>query len=187
MKRISKILALILALLMLVSVMAACGDKKDDPKSDSKSGDTSKAADTDDDDDDEPSVAGSEQSWGEITVFVPDSMNMQGGNGSFDPDDPKTVWLYDNDKATNYIEVTILDSEDNAKSNVEMSKDVNTTYSPEEIAFTAGGEWNGIAYDAHDIPCTVAYTVIGDKVYYILAAGHEYDSDVMKAVLSSLK
>lgn len=201
MKQISKLLALILALLMLVSALAACGEKKDETGSDTKSDETEAVSEATEAPSEEKTeavteaateaapapVVGEEQTWGEITVSVPDSMDMQGGSFG-NSEDLKSTTLNDKDNAANYIIVTIVDSEESARSNVEMSKSVNETYHPEDISFTAGGgSWEGITYDAHGIVCTNAFAVIGDKVFSVLAAGHAYDSDVMQMVLGSLK
>lgn len=201
MKQLSKVLALILAFAMLAAFIAACGDKKDDDKTDSKTAETPAATaeptqapvekDTAVPATEAPTestpVTGASQSWGEISVLVPDSMNMQGGNGTLDPEDEQTLWMYNNDNAADYIEVTTKYDEASAKNNIEMSKSVNETYHPEDVSFTAGGEWNGITYDAHGIACTVIYSVSGDKVYYVMIAGYPYDGDVVKTVLESLK
>ncbi len=181
MKTISKILALILAVAMLATVMVACGGKMDESKEANTATSEIGGADA-------PTVAGSEQTWGELTVFVPDSMTMEGGNGTYDPDDPKTLWLKDKEKLTNYIKVMIIDSEDNAKNNLETTKEMNEKYNPSDIKVTAGDhEWTGISYTASGYDCVMLYSVVGEKVYSTMSAGYASDGDVLKAVLSSLK
>ena len=183
MKLMTRILALMLAVLMLAAVMAACGEKKDEGKTENGGSDTASQADNGG-----AAAAGSEQTWGEITVFVPDSMNMQGGDGTFDPDDQKTLWLYDNAKATNYIKVTIVDSEDDAKSSIDTTKSMNEEYNPEDTAQTINGTaWKGVKYDASGTACSSQYAVIGDKVYFIMEAGFEFDGEIMTSILESLK
>lgn len=180
MQKISKLLALLLAIAMLAAVIAACGEKKDDSKSDA-SGSTEETA---------SAVAGKEQTWGEITVFVPDSMKMQGGNGAYDPDDKKTLWLHSNEAGTNYIEVTIVDSEDNAKTNLEGTKTMSAEYKPADLSYVSPATnqtWTGVEYDALGYHCVSAYTVAGDKVYYIMSAGYTLDAGELPAVLDSLK
>lgn len=182
MKQFSKLLALLLAVVMLAALTAACGDKKDDGKSDTTSSDmasgsASEIADV---------VEGESRTWGDLTVFVPSSMEMKGGDGTFDPDDPKTLWLYDKEKATNYIKVTIVDSEDNAKNNIDTTKSMNDSYGPEDVTVSAGGEWTGVAYDASGTPYASLYSVAGDKVYFIMMGGFKYDSKEVKSVLGSL-
>lgn len=179
MQKISKLLALILAVAMLATLMVACGDKKSDDKSDNSASET-----------DAPAVAGAEQTWGEITVFVPDTMKMTGGNGAYDPDDQKTLWLHSNEAGTKYIEVTIVDSEDNAKTNLEGTKTMSKEYSPVDLSYVSPATnqtWNGVEYDALGYHCVSVYTVAGDKVYYIMSAGYTIDSGELPAVLDSLK
>lgn len=177
MKYLSKALALILAIAMLASVMVACGEKKDDAKAGA-------GLDTA-----EPAVAGSEQTWKELTVFVPDSMNFKGGDGTFDPDDPKTAWLTDKEKATNYIKVSIVDSEDNAKNNVETTKEMNKSYNPVDssVKINDSAEWKGITYNASGTDCTMLYCTAGDKVYFVMAGGYKDNDDTLLEVLKSLK
>lgn len=201
MKQLSRVLALILAVAMLAAVTAACGEKKDGDKADAEN-ETAAATSAEitqsatenaptekvtDKPTESVPVTGAEQSWGELSVYVPDSMNMQGGNGTLDPEDEQTLWMYNNDNSADYIEVTTKYDEAGAKNNIEMSKSVNETYHPEDVSFTAGSEWNGITYDAHGIPCTVLYGAAGEKVYYVMIAGYTYDSDVVRSVLGSLK
>lgn len=177
MKYFSKVLALILAIAMLATFMVACGGKKGDDKSGA-------GADTA-----EPAVTGAEQAWGELTVFVPDSMDFKGGDGTFDPDDPKTAWLTDKEKATNYIKVSIVDSEDNAKRNIETTREMNKSYNPVDssVKINDTAEWTGITYNASGTDCTMLYSVAGDKVYFVMAGGYKDNDDTLLEVLKSLK
>ncbi len=177
MKKATQFLALILSVAMLMTFMAACGGKKE--ASDTK---TETQAET------QAATAGEVQTWGELSVFVPESMEMKGGDGTFAPDDPKVLWLYNKEKATDYIKVSIVDSEDNAKSNVDTTKSINEQYNPEDAAVTVGNtEWKGVAYDVNGIPVFSLYAVAGDKVYFIMSAGYKYDSEIITTVLDSLK
>ena len=201
MKKFSKILALFLALMMLVSVLAACGEKTDEGKSDNGSSETASQADNGGSDDSASkadagdsgsasqadnggSVAGSEQTIGEITVFVPDTMKTE------DSDDPKTVWLHSNEAGTNYIQITIINSEDDAKNNLDMTKQFSAEYNPADTSYVSpetNQTWSGVEYDALGYHCVSVYTVAGDKVYYIMSAGYTLDGGELPAVLGSLK
>ena len=181
MKKMYKLFALLLAVAMLASVMTACGDKKDTAGSD-----ITPAATADGNGD--TGVAGSEQTWGNLTVFVPDTMDFKGGNGTFDPDDRNTVWLYGKEKVTDYIKITILDSEDDAKSNIETTYSMNEEYSPIECKLAlSNGDWTGIDYSASGTDCVILYSVVVGKVYFTMSAGFPANSDVLNAVLESLK
>jgi len=186
MKTVSKVLALILAIAMIACVMAACGGSKQEEPADNGV-DITQATENNSDDSNTTAVPGKSDTWGEITVFVPDSMNMKGGNGAYDPDDTKTLWLYDNANAANYIKVSIVDSEDNAKLNVESTKEFNSESSPTDIEINAGDKtWIGVTYDYSGTPCITAYCVSGDKVYFIMEAGYAYGDSTLTAVLASL-
>ena len=178
MKKLSKVLALFLAVAMLASFMVACGGKKDEGKSDS----ASQAEDTN-------KVAGSEQTWGDITVFVPDTMDFKGGDGTFNPEDPKTVWLTAKDKPTDYIKVTIVKSEDDAKNNINTTKEINKDYNPVDssVKINDAIEWKGITYNAGGTDCCMLYTVAGDKVYFVMDGGYKDNDDTLLEVLKSLK
>ena len=81
MKTMMKVFAMMLALILTVSLFAACGG------SDSKTtADATEAAA-------ESGAEAQTTTWGEITLVVPDGMHMIGGNGTFDPDDVKTLWI----------------------------------------------------------------------------------------------
>ena len=178
MKRFSQTVSIILAAVMLLSVLAACSG------SSGGAGQKDSAQSTE-----APAIGGETQTWGEITVTVPADMRMQGGDGTFDPDDQKTLWLYDTASSMKYMKVTIVDSEDSAASDIGISKSVNEDYSPVDVTLSAGGEWKGISYDANGTPCCSMYATIGDKVFYVMMAGegYAYDSEKVKSILSSLK
>ena len=183
MKRIFGMIALLLAAMMVMTLTAACGTEKKDEGS-AQTASTQAAQDNAQDN----AVKGAEQTWGEITIFVPDSMNMQGGDGSVDPDDQKTVWLTDKDNAYSYIKVMIYDSADDVKVSIDTTKEINKEYNPEDVKMTVGGtEWNGVAYVAMNTDCSSLYATVGDKVYFLMIGGQKYDSDIVKAILASLK
>ena len=177
MKKIPRILALILAAVMLASLTAACGGDK-------KAEDDAVENLTDDRD----SATGSTQTWGEITVFVPDSMNMKGGDGTYEPNDPKTLWLYDNELPTKYIKVMIIDSVDDAQNSVNTTKSINEEYKPTDVVLTLDGQsWKGVTYTAVGTDCSSLYSVINAKVYFVMIGGYKYDGAIVQSILSSLK
>ncbi len=178
MKTVSKLLALVLAITMIATFTAACGDKKDDAKTTAGSGGSGS---------DSTSVDGAAETWGDLSIFVPSSMEMKGGDGTFDPDDPKTAWLYDKENQRNYIKVSIIADENNAKESIATTTSVNEKYNPASVALTAGSEWKGVYYNANGTDVASLYSVAGDKVYLVMMGGFKFDSDVVKAVLESLK
>jgi len=185
MKKMYKVLALVLALMMLVSVLAACGEKKDD----SKSSDTASQADNGDNGGSgSGEVAGAEQTWGNLTVFVPDTMDFKGGDGTYDPDDENTAWLYNKAKATDYIKLRLVESEEIAKDSVDTTKEFNQSYDPTDVTIGLdNSQWEGVTYNASGTTCLTAYATIGGKVYIVMEAGFETDDEALYAVLNSLK
>lgn len=174
MKHVTKLLALILAIMMIASVTAACGEKSD-KSNDSSAGSADK-------------VPGEVQTWGEITVFVPDTMTLEGGDGTLDPDDQKTVWLKGKEKATDYIMITTRYDEAGAKNNIDTTKEMNQEYNPVDVSVSFNDIfiWNGVSYTSFGIDCTSLYSVSDDKVYYLMAGGFTENDDTMMEVLRSL-
>ena len=210
MKHLSKILALILAVMMLASVLAACGDSdsKDESKSDSKA-DTSTNANNDssteanaDDDGDLASHfinAGEDQTWGNITVNVPADMVLTGGS-LIDEADPNSFRLTDQNESNyfNYINVYLVDDEDEAISNIELTKEINEDCNPSEVScysYNSDVQWNGIEYDSMGYHCANVYGTVNGKVFQVMSCGYyvlESDEGIsanenLHIVLSSLK
>lgn len=124
-------------------------------------------------------VPGEKQTWGDITVFVPDEMNIEGGA------DQKSVCLYMNNDDTRFFKVSIVDSEEIAKSSIEAAKATEEKYQTVEVT----GEnmtWEGIAI-SQGMHGFFIYSIIGDKVYYVEGNRMIYDNDIIKAVLVSLE
>lgn len=158
-----KILAFLLAVLVCVSLLAACGD---DSSSDSSSGSSSGSGSTE---------SANTQTWGDITVYVPDGMTLEGGNGTFDPDDPKTLWLREGNGGMNYIKVQLVDSAADAQNNIDMTKSMNEEYSPRDLTWTGpnGISWKGVMYEASGYLCVSLYAETNGKVYYVISAGYD--------------
>ena len=178
MKLFTRILALALALMMTVSLLAACGSSDG-----GSSADVTEAANAN-----TPDSAGTPSTWGEISVTVPDGMHMTGGNGAYDPDDPKTAWLYDDENAMHYVKISIVDSEDAAIQNIEMTRSANEEYAPADVSVaTDNTEWKGVSYLYSGEPCSTVYGKAGDKVFMVMSYSFDVNSDAkLKTVLNSL-
>ncbi|MCQ2419191.1 MAG: hypothetical protein MJ085_05325 [Clostridia bacterium] len=133
---------------------------------------------------------GSMQTWGRISVFVPDGYVLQGGNitGIDDTDEtqcsiqPETPSFYD------YYWIVITDAE-TAESNIEATKAIN---SGKNATVTAGDhEWKGVTYSMTglngSIDAGVVYSEIDGVVYQVTFVGHEPDSNEVSSVLKSIK
>ena len=168
MKKLIKITAVVMALLMCCAVFAACGD--------SKGGDSGS--------DSGNSVAGETQTWGNITVLVPDGMTLKGGN-ILDEKDPDVVNISKKDNATNYYLITINDSLDGAKSGLDSTKDANK--GSKETTFKAGKEWTAVTYEYSGAPAFQAYADFDGRYAVVQCFGFAADDETTTAVLSSLK
>lgn len=175
MKMMTRISALMLALLMAVVLLAACGDKADTPSTRPESTELVDTSDL--------------TTWGEISVYVPENMHLVGGNGAIDPEDPKTLWLYDNDNAMLYIKISIIDSEESGEDNVELTRSVNEEYNPVDVVETnLSGTWKGVSYDYNGTPCTTCYGTVEGKVFMILTYGYDFtESSTLSTILSLIK
>lgn len=173
-----KIIAFTLAL-VLVLALAACGNSPATPGSD-KPADTNAPA---------PAVKGEQQSWGLISVLVPEGYVLSGGSitGVDDTDEtqcaiqPETPSMYD------YYWICVQDAE-TAAANIEMTKSMNNA---EDITVNDGSrDWTGChyTYDAYSgkVDCGAISCVIGDATYVVNFCGHAPDSAEMIAVLASV-
>lgn len=187
MKKFTKILALILAIAMLAAVTVACGGKKE---SDTAQVDSNQAENgqADNGSGDSSSIKGEEQTWGEITVFVPEDMELNGGDMA-DKENKKAARLLAKDDAMKYINITVYEDDSNPKSNIDMTKSMNKEYNPADVSYEKDGvTWTGVEYDSYGLHCVTVYATVGSKVFYSMSAGYELKDDSnLPTVLGSLK
>ena len=169
MKKAIKIISLTLALVIALFAFASCGSSSEGGE------ETEKAADE---------VKGTEGTWGNITLLVPEGMVMTGGN-LINEDDPDTVNLKKSDDEMTYIIVRIFD-EESAKSSIDMTREINDNC--EDLTFEgAGTTWSGVQYDSFGYDIFVVYGELGEKGVMITSCGFKSDSDIIKAVVDSIK
>ena len=173
MKTFIKITAVVMAMLICCAAFVSCGGG-DTKSSDANGGDAGNAA----------SVSGKTQTWGNITVLVPDDMNFKGGS-MLDEKDPNVVNISKKDNATNYFLITINDDEEGVKSGVESTKKMNK--GSEDVTFEAGTKWTGVSYDYSGTPAFQVYGKVDGKYVVIQSFGFKTDDDVTTSVLGSLK
>lgn len=172
MKKFIKITAVVMALLMCCAIFASCGETKGDNGSGEGS---SAAADT---------VKGKTETWGNITVLVPEDMKLKGGN-VLDEKNPDVVNISKNDNATNYFLITINDTVDGVKSGLDSTKEANK--GSKDATFKAGAEWTAVTYEYSGSPAFQAYAEIDGRFAVVQSFGFATDDDYTTAVLSSLK
>lgn len=127
---------------------------------------------------------GALKTWGNITVLVPRGMTLTGGNTS-DPQDPDFATVTKKDNTMNYILFIIGDSEDEAKSNIEEARSVGDNC--KDISFDAGTKWTGISYQYNGTDVVQVYGTVNGRIATVQCCGFTPDSEIVKAMLSSLK
>ncbi len=160
MKKVFKITAVVMALALVISAFASCGGGGG-------------------------SVSGETKTWGNITVLVPEGMTLKGGD-VLNKEDPDKLTISKNDNAMNYFLITVSDSEDNAKSNVETTRSMNKGCKDVSVE-TEGAKWTGVTYDYSGTKVFQIYAKVDGRVVTVQSYGFEADSDTSKAVLGSLK
>lgn len=167
------VLALVLCAALLVCGLAACGGNVQNGE-----GGNGGAQDT-------PAVKGAEQTFGNITLFVPEEMTLTGGS-MINKDDPGALTLKVTGNETHYIMFNTV-SEESAKSSIETTKEINAGAA--DVTLTLGDvTWTGVAYKYQETcDCFQLYATIGEKALQVGGAYFAYDGDVVKAVLESVK
>ena len=156
MKTTVKISALVMALLLIVGSLVACGGG---------------------------GVTGETQTWGNITVLVPNGMTLKGGS-ILDEQDPNVVNISKTDDAMKYFLITIVADEESAKSNIDLTREINEGC--EDVSVEAGSTWTGVKYQFLGDVFQV-YGKVGEKYVMCQSYGYAADSDTTKAILGSLK
>lgn len=184
-----KVLSAILAT-VLVLLLVGCGDQTDTENDyDATENDIESTAEVvtepisevvNNDDYQEGSLSGSQQEWDDITVFVPDRMEVKMNS------DDHILTLKEKNKEDHYIMIMTWLTELGAKNNVEVETATNMDKHPENISFVAGAEWTGVTYSDEGVIRNYVYAAVGDQTYYVRAAGYSYDSFILTAVLESL-
>lgn len=168
-----KFIALMLVLVLTLGLVA-CGGSADN------GGDETEATTAE--------VKGAVGTAGKISVFVPEGYNLNVGSitGSSDDDSqcyiqPETPNMFD------YYWIMIRDSEENAASNVAMTKEVNNAA---DITITADTTWTGCHYVyeslSGNVDCGVIMATVNGVVYQVNFCGHAPESAELLAVLNSI-
>lgn len=127
---------------------------------------------------------GALKTWGNITVLVPHGMTLTGGSPENAHDlDFATVTKKDN--TMNYILFIVGDSEDEAKTNLETTRSTNQDC--KDITLEAGTTWKGISYTYSDMDVLQLYSIVNGRIATVQCCGFTPDSEIVKAMLSSLK
>ncbi len=162
MKKTLKVTAFVMALMLVIAAFASCGGGGDSA-----------------------SVSGKTETWGNITVLVPDGMKLTGGN-ILDKKNPDVVNIAKEDKATNYFLITISDDENSAKSGIDSTRSMNKGCEDITLEFD-NGKWEGVAYDYSGMEVFQIYGKVGGRIAVVQSYGFGSDSETTKAILNSLE
>ncbi len=169
MEKYVRIFALVLALIMAATVFASCGG---DSSADSAGGNDSSDA------------KGETQTWGNITVFVPEGFALKGGD-MFDDEDPDKLTLSKDGSSFDYFLVTAGFTQDNAEMSIEGTRSANEGC--EDVEIKVGDvTWKGVAYTWSSLDIVVVTAPMGEGYVLFTSSGHGKDDATFKAVLESL-
>ncbi|MBQ7715276.1 MAG: hypothetical protein IJT70_05340 [Clostridia bacterium] len=168
MKKILKIFAVVMVLALVVTVFAACGDKKEGTDEDGSADD----------------AKGATQTWGNITIFVPEGYTLNGGD-MFDKEDPDKLTLNKEGSSYDYVMVSANFTEDEATTSIDTTKSFNDGC--EDVEITAGANtWKGVAYNASGVDCISLYAQIGEGYVVLSSGGMSKDDATFKTILGSI-
>ena len=169
MKSLIKFIAFALVVSVAIFAFASCGGK-------TEGGDTESVADN--------APKGETQTWGNITIFVPEGMELKGGN-ILDENNPNVVNIHEKENEMHYFLVTLGDDEEDAASSIGTTKEFNE--GAEDITFNFDGvEWKGVKYDFMG-PVFQVYAAVNGHIVMVQCYGFECDSATTAAVLQSIK
>lgn len=170
MKNTKKLIALILAALAAFAMLAACGGGEG-------GGEGGGAA-----------VKGETQTWGNLTVFVPEGYALTGGS-LLNKEDPDALQIYLETSPLHAFTVSVTDDEEEADGSLTATKEMNDANGAEgDVTFTAGGvTWTGYAYKYGNDDCFIAYGEVSGKWVLVSGGYSAYNSDEATAVLESIK
>ena len=169
MKKSTKIVSVVLMLVMAATLLAACGGGN--------------AADTDGGNGGS-GAKGETQTWGNITVFVPEGFTLNGGD-MFDKEDPDKLTLNKDGSSYEYFMVTAGFTQDNAEMSIEGTRQANE--GTEDVEIKVGDvTWKGVAYTWSSLDEVVVAAPMGEGYVLFTSSGHGKDDATFKAVLESL-
>ena len=176
-----KVLAALLAMTLVLGV-TACGSSDE---SEEKKDKASSAAATDSSDDNGSVESGSEQSWGNFTVFVPEGFELKGGD-VFDETDPRYFSVKKGEFY--YFDFFTSDVEDDVMSKYDYNKNTYTNEQVDVEGTYNGIQWTGFQYsDGFGGYGFEAYTSIDGTYVKVGSAGFEFTSTEAETILGSLK
>ena len=129
-------------------------------------------------------VPGEQQTWGNLSVFVPEGMTLVGG-AIGDSEDKDCLQIVNPDDLFAYFIISIMEP-DQAEMNIAITKELNDG---KDIPEWKTGEltWHGVFHEYDGIPCYQIMTTSGETTFTVMSAGYEAESDISNAILSAVK
>lgn len=130
-------------------------------------------------------VKGTTETWGNITILVPEKMKIVGGD-LFDDQNPDALTVeYEND-AFKYVIVSINDEE-----SIDMGLDSTREWNSDEefhdlTLNLPNGIWDGFWYTSFSTKCVGLKGRLSNGYVQISAAGIDPDSKLLEAILGSI-
>lgn len=181
MKKITAVIALLLAVMMLASVLVACGESKSEkPADDSKPAETSAEEQTEAPASEKADITGTNADWGAYTVLIPDGFELKeaGEFSSYDFSVRKSDF--------SFFDFNTEADDDNMMQHYNYNK---STYINEQKEFEqtwGANQWTGFQYsDGFGGWGFEAYTTVDGKIVRVSSAGFTYDSAEAEAVMAS--
>ena len=169
MKNALKVIAIALTLVLALGVFTACSGNSGNTATTGGNNSTDNSA---------------KQEHGYFKVFVPEGYTLK-HEDAFGDNNPKAFNINLDDSSFTYFMFNIY-TEDNAKSSVEATKEMNE--GANDVSIEIGGKtWTGVAYDSLGIACFTMYADFDGNFVIVTAAGNAYDSEIVASVLSSLE
>ena len=128
-------------------------------------------------------ASGAQEKWGKVSVFVPETMFLEGGTMT-DPSDEHVLWLKDKADPDNYITVTLTDA-GTAKNDIGFVKTIEECQDVEPFK-TGKTTWTGVSYKHGYDDCFTVYTE-ADNVFEVNGYGYAVTDDTVQEVLSSIR
>ena len=176
-----KYIALFLALIMVCS-LCACGKKAAETTEEPAAAQTDAEAAADEAEAEAtPEVVGETQTWGNITLFVPENMTLKGGD-MFDEDNPDALTITDSSNPLKYIVVTIMEEAD-IDASMDMTREINAEAGLTDITV---GDFAGFIYNSNDYDCSSLKAALGDRFVMINACSFAADDAVLATVAESI-
>ena len=133
-----------------------------------------------------PKVAGETQTWGNLTVLVPEGMKLVGGD-LLDENNQDALIIQANDDPLKFVSISIKD-EETIDMGLEMTREMNTDCPITDITDLklANGTFTGFSYVSYDITCVQLKGDLGGKFLQVGSNNFESNDEVFQGIIGSV-